>query len=252
MIRTWLAAGAALFFLAGGIGAAAPARAEEDALTPAQKSAVERLIESYIDQHPEIVKKALQKVEEREAAAAASEASEAIKAKSDELFHDAADLVEGNPAGDVTIVEFFDYRCPYCKRISPTLRQALAEDGHIRLVLKELPILGPASIVASRAAIAARKQGKYETLHRVLLDSKVTLDDKTILELAEKAGLDAKRLVEDMKDPAIEQQIRKNLALADSLKIDGTPALVVGGKVVPGAVDHDALAKLVRDAREKS
>ena len=220
-------------------------------LSAGQVKAVERLIADYLGGHPEIVGKALDQFQDQQKTAAREATRTAIHDKASALFHDAADQVLGNPQGNVTIVEFFDYRCPYCKRVTPTLMQTLRRDGNIRLVLKEFPILGPNSVLATHAAIASVKQGKYAAFHLALLGSPVALDEATIMSIAEATGLDTARLAADMKDPAIDAVVKRNYALAEELKIDGTPAFIIGDELVPGALDDATLEHLVKVARSK-
>ncbi|HYB10566.1 MAG TPA: DsbA family protein, partial [Alphaproteobacteria bacterium] len=220
-------------------------------LSNVQRHAVEGVFERYLDSHPELVGNAISQLDARQKAAVTERERAAIAAHADALFNDPDDLVLGNPNGDVTIVEFFDYRCPYCKRALPDIMQTLKSDGHIRLVLKEFPILGPDSQLAARAALASIKQGKYPAFHSAMLASTATLNMATIMSIAEANGIDTKRLQSDMKAPEIDALIRKNMQLAQGLKIEGTPAFIVGDKLVPGAVDQATLQDLVRSARSK-
>jgi len=216
-----------------------------------QTQAVESVLESYLESHPELVGKAIERLEAQQKEAAAERQREAIAANAAALYNDPADQVLGNPQGDVTIVEFFDYRCPYCKRAMPAVMETLKADGHVRLVLKEFPILGPNSQLATRAALASIKQGKYEVFHSAMLASNSALDHDTVMAIAESTGIDTKQLQADMKAPEIEAAIRKNYQLAQGLKIEGTPAFIIGDKLVPGAVDQPTLQKLVEEARKK-
>jgi len=221
------------------------------ALAPYEKSQIEAVVQSYIEAHPEIVAKALDAAQAQRKAAELREQRASLRAKADAIFRDPSDPVLGNPAGDVTIVEFFDYRCPYCKRSMPDVMQTVNGDGHIRLVLKEFPILGPNSVLATRAALASIQQGKYAPFHEAMLASKSELNEGAILALAEANGIDTKRLTEDMKSPAIDALIKKNYRLADDLKIEGTPVFIIGDRLIPGAVDKSALERLVQEARKK-
>ena len=247
------------YFLAAIAGAAVaaavliyfPAGRTQQGLNAGQTKAVEGLIATYLDKHPELVAKALDQFQEEQKTAAREATQTEIRDKASAIFHDPADLVLGNPQGDVTIVEFFDYRCPYCKRAMPGLMQTLKDDGHIRLVLKEFPILGPNSVLAARAAIASEKQDKYAAFHLALLASQSALDEGTIMSIAEATGIDTKRLIEDMKDPAIDALVKKNYALARELRIDGTPAFIIGDELVPGVLDRPTLEALIKQARGK-
>ena len=142
----------------------------------------------------------------------------------------------GNPKGDVAMVEFFDYNCGYCKGMFPAMMETVKADGNIRLLMKEFPILGPSSVTATKAALAARKQNKYTELHLALMDHKGSLTDDAVMQVAKDTGLDLARLQKDMADPAVTAIITKNRDLAQDLDIQGTPALVIGDTLVPGAV----------------
>ena len=179
------------------LGAIAPARAEDP--SPAEVEKIQKIVHDYLQQHPEVVIDALQEYQKKQDAQKAEQARQTIAGVSDQLLKDATNPVGGNPKGDVTIVEFFDYRCPYCKAVQPDLQKAVSTDGNVRLVYKEFPILGPESIVASRAALAAMAQGKYQPFHDKLIAFKGNLDDAAIYSLAAEAGLDVRRLKADME-----------------------------------------------------
>ena len=157
------------------------------------------------------------------------------------------DPVAGNPKGDITIVEFFDTRCPYCRRMEPTMAQLLQQDHSVRLVYKDLPILGPESVLAAHALLAAQMQNGYEKLRTALMQAPPGYTKEQILAIARKVGLDDARLGHDMDDAAITARIDANLRLARDLGLDGTPALVIGDTLVPGAVE---LADLEKDDRD--
>ena len=169
----------------------------------------------------------------------------------EKLFKDPTSPVGGNPNGDVTIVEFFDYQCGYCKLVLPRIEKLLIDDSNLRFVFKEMPILGPNSVFAARAALAARKQGEkqYVAFHKVMMASRGSLIKASVFRFATDAGLDVERLKEDMKDDNINDMIRRNLKLADALSINGTPAFVIGDTIVRGAVDLLKLKILVERAR---
>jgi protein-disulfide isomerase len=238
----------ALAMLLAGPGAA-PAQ-QSPALTPAQADAVRALVRDYILQNPEIISEAIRLLQEREQVEAAQKQRQAFAALKGDLFHDPAAPTLGNPKGDVTIVEFFDYRCGYCKQVAPAIAKLLEDDKNIRLVVKEFPILGPDSVVASRAALAAVKQGKYAPFHWALLNAKGQLDEAQIMRIAGQVGLDTKQLRQDMAAPEIETVIKRSYSLAEALQIRGTPAFIVGEELVPGAVDLPTLKALVAKARK--
>lgn len=169
------------------------------------------------------------------------------------ILHDPDVPALGNPKGDVTIVEYFDYQCPYCRKLHPELMRLIAEDGNIRLVLKDWPILTPQSLVAARLALAARYQGRYAETHAALMETSGRLDQDKIRAAAVKAGLDLDRIDADVTARAaeIDAVLARNAAQADALGLTGTPALLVGPFKVPG-MGYDGLKKVVAEARARS
>jgi len=226
-----------------------PAPAAE--FTPEQKKAIEAIIRDYLANNPEMLLDALQAAEDKLKSESKDKATQALSARRREVLEDPESPVGGNPKGDVSLVEFFDYRCPYCKQVEPALEALLGQDKQLRFVYKELPVLGADSITASRAALAARKQGKYDALHRALMGTKGQLDEPTVLKVAQSAGLDSDRLKRDMAAPEIDRALKANAALAEALDIRGTPAFVVGDDIVPGAIDLGTLKALIAAARQK-
>ena len=179
-------------------------------------------------------------------------ASQSLGDRKHEIFDDPATPVGGNPHGDVAIVEFFDYRCPYCKQVQPSIAETARSGSAIcGSFYKELPVLGPASVTAAHAALAAQQQGKYEAFHGAMMAARGQISDDTVYKVAGSVGLDVEQLKKDMAAPEIAQALKANLALADALNIHGTPAFIVGDKIVPGAVDLDALKDMVADARKR-
>lgn len=240
-------------FLLSGLLAAAfatPAFAQS-ALSDAQKKEVRGLVREYILANPEIITEAVQLLQEKEEKAKTAKVTAAIKSNRAALVNPPEGTVLGNPKGDVTVVEFFDYNCGYCKQLYPTLMDTVKEDGKIKLVVKEFPILGNPSVVASRAALAARKQNKYTEFHMAMLSHRGSLSEETIMKLAADVKLDVKKLQADMKAPEINEILTKNHALAQELGIEGTPAIVIGETLVPGALQKDHLQELIADARKK-
>lgn len=241
-----LASAAALAALA----LAAPAGAQSP-LTPEQGAAVDQRIRDYLIVHPEVILEALEVLEQRRNDAQAKADADLIASSTAALFEDGYSHVFGNPEGDVTIVEFSDYRCGYCKRAHPDVQRLLAEDGKIRLVLKEFPILGPESTLAARVAMAALREDPkgYAALHDAMMAHKGALDEATIFGLATSVGLDANALRLAMADPAIEANIRRTYELAQALRVEGTPAFVIGDRVLRGFAPYDAMAQMVAEAR---
>ena len=217
-------------------------------------AAIEKVIRDYLKKHPEIVFEAMEAYRAKQQAEEEAAALRAVSERKKELNNDPDSVVGGNPKGDVTVVEFFDYRCGVCKRVHPIVNEMTERDKNIRRVYKEWPILGPASVFASRAAIASRKQGtqKYIAFHNAMMEANKALTAETILALANKAGLDLARLRNDMSSPEVEQIIRRNYRLAEALKLTGTPSFVIGDQLLRGARDLDTMMEMVRDARKKS
>jgi protein-disulfide isomerase len=230
---------------------AAPALAQAPALTEAQRQEVVEVVRQALRQDPSILRDALAAMQEAQQQARESTRASAIAAQAGALLRDPADPVKGNPRGDVTLVEFFDARCGYCKVLHPTMEALLQADPNIRVVMKDLPILGPASVVASRVLLAAQRQGQYLSLQAALMRLRVEPTEAVLKAEAEKLGLDWARIQREMNEPDIQRRLEGNLALARALSIEGTPALVIGTTLVPGAVDLATLQQLVADARRQ-
>jgi protein-disulfide isomerase len=205
----------------------------------------------YLLQNPEVLVEALQKLEQNQQAAEANELETILAEHGDQIFNDPAAPILGNPDGDVILVEFFDYNCPYCRKAVPQLQQAVAGDPGLKLVLKEWPILGPGSEFAAKAALASQRQGKYEAFHKGLMGLTSAINETSTLTVAGQVGLDVERLKQDMQDPAISAAIERNRALANDLRITGTPTFVVGNQIIRGLVDFETLQQSIADAREK-
>ncbi len=229
------------------LGLAGPALAQ--GFTPEQRAEVLSILREALRSDPSILRDALAGLEEAEQRDRTEARRAAIASNAEALFRDAADPVKGNPRGDVTLVEFFDARCGYCKQLHPTMEALLRRDPNVRVVMKDLPILGPNSVLAARALLAAQRQGRYGPLYDALLTLRAEPTEAVIRQQAERVGLDWSRLRRDMDDPALERRIQSNLRLAGALGIEGTPALVIGETLVPGAVDLPALERLVAEAR---
>jgi protein-disulfide isomerase len=211
---------------------------------PPQRKEIEAIIHDYLMQHPDVLIAALRQAEDKES-------SRAVADHKQEVFDDPSTPVGGNPKGDVALVEFFDYRCPYCKEVEPSLETMVKQDPKLRLVYKEFPILGPVSVTAAHAALAAERQGKYDAFHDAMMNAHGNITDDTVYHIAGSVGLDVDKLKHDMGSPEIAQAIKSNLKLAKALDINGTPAFVIGDKVVPGAADLDTLKSMVADLRKK-
>lgn len=217
--------------------------------TPSGEADVERIVRQYLLKNPEVIAEAIASLEQKREAAQTAAAHQALGQNQGPLYNDAEAPVGGNPQGDVTIVEFFDYRCGYCRKVHPAVENVLKKDAKVRIIYKEFPILGPPSVLAARAALASRAQGKYVAFHNALMSGGGSFSEAEILETAASVGLDSERLKKDMAAPEIEAILQKNFALAQALAIRGTPAFVVGKKLIPGAMEEADLAGLIQEAR---
>lgn len=224
----------AAILLAAAFCSAPPAVAAP--LTDSQKQEFEQVIRDYLLRHPEILREMGEELQRRDQQDAEQALQVALQASRQELLASPTSPTGGAADGDVTLVEFFDYQSPAAKATEPHLAAALKADGRVRVVYKELPLLGPASLVAAKAALAARRQGKYEPFHRALLAAKGKLDNDSLLALAEGAGLDLARLKADMDSPEVTREIAANQALAERLAIRRTPWFLVSGMVLSGPV----------------
>jgi protein-disulfide isomerase len=242
----------AILVVLGGFtfGALTPWPASADSSMPQDKAGLDQAIHDYLMSHPDVVLQALKAGQQQADAEAAEQSRRTIITKQEELIEAPDDLVQGNPKGDVTVVEFFDYRCPYCKQVEPSLDALLKEDGKLRIVYKEFPILGEASTYATRVALAAKQQGKYAEFHRAMMATKGEIGDDAVLAVAAALGLDMTKLKADMAAPEIDKLIDRNYTLADALDIQGTPALIIGDTLIPGATDLDALRKDIAAVRK--
>lgn len=256
IMKTLLAAAVALFLaLPAPLASAqdtAPAAPESTApatIGPEQKTEIEKIVHDYLIEHPEVIKEAIQALQAKEQQSKADAQTQAVLANKDALYNDPGTPVAGNPVGDVTVVEFFDYKCPYCKAVSGPLDQLLKEDKGVRLVLKEFPILSDQSVLAAHAALAAVGQGKYWEFHQALMAHRGDFDMDVIKTIAAKAGLDPAKLEADMGRQQIEPLISANHDLARTLDISATPTFVIGDQVIEGAVPLEELKNQIKKAR---
>lgn len=210
---------------------------------------IKELVLEAIRENPGIVFEAAQLFEEQQQALQAQAAAEVLDTEKATLENDPNAPVLGNPEGDVTVVEFFDYNCPYCRRVKPEIEALLAADPNVRVVYREWPILGEGSVFAARAALASRNQGKYEEFHWAMMQLKQRAEEATIIRVAEDIGLDVAQLRRDMTAPEIEEHIQTSMRLAQSLGFSGTPSFVIGDSLAPGLIQADQMIELVDQAR---
>jgi protein-disulfide isomerase len=247
MMRLACATTAALLMLAP----AAPASADE--FSASQKSELERIIKDYIVSHPEVLQEAIAELDKRQAAADTEKARAAVADNAETIFNSSRQVVLGNAKGDVTLVEFFDYNCAFCKRAMSDMLALLKDDPKLRVVLKEFPVLGPGSVEAAKVAVAVRMQDrngkKYLDFHQKLLGGRGQADKAHAIAVAKEVGMDMARLDKDMASDEVKVSIEESLKLAETLGLNGTPSYIVGSDVVVGAVGLDMLRSKVAFAR---
>lgn len=220
------------------------ARPSAQTFSPAQKAAIEAIVRGYILEHPEIIPEAIDALQTKMAANAIAQNRAA-------LFNDPDSVTIGNPKGDVTVVEFFDYTCGYCKMMAPSFKRLVAADKNVRVVFKEWPVRGAVATTASRAAVASRAQGtgKYLAFHDALYAVPGQLSEAAIFDAAKAAGLDVARLRKDMQSPVVDAVLDRNHELGSALELRGTPALIINDRLIPGALAYEELVKQVKAAR---
>ena len=224
----------------------APAAAAPSTFSDAQKNEIVSIVKDYLLKNPELFLEIQAALESKMEKIQAERLKAALAASAKKLFHDPNAPVAGNPKGDVTVVEFFDYNCGYCKRGFPDVAKLIEQDPKVRVVFRELPILSKGSEEAARIAIAANMQGKYWDFHSRMIAFKGQANEKSALKIAEKAGLDMKRLEADRKSKTVDEEITRVRELAQNLNINGTPHFIVGNRSIPGA-PQDLLEQLKND-----
>lgn len=238
--RAALAAGA-LFLLAGG--------AQADSFSEAQKKEIGEIVRTYLLENPEVLLEVSKELEARQQAEDSKKRESALAESAKEIFRSPHDLIAGNPKGDVTVVEFFDYNCAWCKKGFPEVLSLIEKDSNVRLVMKEFPIFGGDSDYAAMAALASGKQGKYWEFHMALLAHEGKVTRAVVDEIAAEKGIDVKKMKADMESPEITSVIAGTHKLAERLNITGTPAFVVDNTLVPGYVPADELMTAINDVR---
>jgi protein-disulfide isomerase len=233
-----------------------PQARADDAAVP-QRAAIEKIVHDYLVAHPEVLQEAMAELEKRQTALDAEKHKAAVKQYSQALFNSPDQVTLGNPNGNVTFVEFFDYNCGYCKRAMTDMLTLMKDDSNLKVVLKEFPVLGPGSVEAARVAVAVRMQDKtgkkYLEFHQKLLGGRGQADKARAMAVAKDVGLDVARIEKDMKSEEVTNTINESMKLAEALGINGTPSYVIGkaanGDVVVGAVGLDSLGKKIDASR---
>jgi protein-disulfide isomerase len=239
--------------LAGAAAPVTPAPAAPAAPLDAGQGRIEEIVRSYLLRHPEVLQEAIAELEKRQALAEAERHKAAITANAELLFNSPRQVVLGNPNGDVTFVEFFDYNCAYCKRAMADMFELMKTDPKLKIVLKEFPVLGKGSVEAAEVSTAVRLQDKsgkkYLEFHQKLMMSRGQVDRARALAVAREVGIDMARLEKDMASEEVRASIEESLKLAEALGLNGTPSYVIGPNVVIGAVGVAALRERVNTAR---
>lgn len=211
---------------------------------------IKELALQAIRENPDIVMEAVAAIQQREDEAAEAEAQESLGSLREQLERDPNAPVIGNPDGDVTVVEFFDYNCPYCRKASAEVEQVIAEDDGVRVLFREWPILGEGSVAAAKAALAARVQDRYSDLHEALMGAQGRLDEEAVMRIAGDVGLDLDQLRADMEAPEVQAHIDTSMQLAQSLGFSGTPSFVIGDTRAPGLIDAEQMHRAIEAARD--
>ncbi len=228
-------------------------QAETDAsFTDAQKTAIGRIIRDYLLENPELMREVFAALEDKETRARETARKDILKNNANAIFNAADSAIFGNPEGDVTLVEFFDYNCGFCKRALADLEKLVKNDPNIKVVMKEFPILSRGSFDAARVSIAVNMQDpeKYRKFHAALLNARGRADEAKALSIAKGLGLDMARLKEDMKKPEVKMIIARDRSIADALGINGTPAYILDDKIFSGAVGVEKLRKKIAAIRK--
>lgn len=226
----------------------APNAAHAEAFTPEQKTEMQKMFEAYLMEHPEVIMKSVDEYRKKMETQGAEEAKKSL-VKYKEIFSNKDMPMVGNPDGDVTMVEFFDFNCGYCKRMFADIQELVKADTKLRIVFVDLPVLGPASALKSQYALAAHKQGKYFDMHKALMEHNGAQTDEAILELAKGLGLDVDKLKKDKDDPSTMEVIGQYHAMAQDLGIRGTPGLIIGDEIIPGYIGLDGSKEAIAKVR---
>tara|TARA_B110000008_G_scaffold164016_1_gene164338 strand:+ start:555 stop:1271 length:717 start_codon:yes stop_codon:yes gene_type:complete len=214
-------------------------------LTFAQDTDLEKKVLEIIRNNPEIIMEAIKILQAKDAKNKQEQADQNIKSNKQRLEDDKNAPILGNPNGEIIIVEFFDYNCGYCRRAFKTIMNLIADNNAVKVVMRELPILGDASVFTAKASLASQKQQKYEEFHVALMNNRSRNTEKSVLKIAKKIGMDVDQLQLDMNSSFVLDHIEESQKLSESLGISGTPAFVFGEKIVPGAIDLQAMKDLV-------
>jgi protein-disulfide isomerase len=218
-----------------------------------QKQAIGEIVREYLLKNPELLQEVLVELEKRQNEAQRVAQASALTETREILYDSAHSIVAGNPSGDVTLIEFFDYNCGYCKRALSDVQTLVKADPKLRVILKDFPVLGPDSVEASRVALAVKNQLKGEKLfayHVKLMESRGRVNGERAVAVAKEMGVDTARLQKDMQADEVREVLQQNVGLGDKLGLTGTPAFIAGESVIPGAVGLEPLKQVVANVRE--
>ncbi|CEG60256.1 27 kDa outer membrane protein [Legionella micdadei] len=258
-----LTAGALMSAMTMPVAIAADANNNNGTMPDAQKKQIEQVIHDYLINNPEVLLEASQALQQKQQQAMQVQAQAAIQENASQIFNDKL-AVAGNPKGNVTLVEFFDYQCIHCKKMAPVISNLVKQNPNLRVVYKEFPIFGKSSDSASRAALAAAMQGKYLAMHDALIKQENRLNDQVIMDTAKSLGLDMTKFKTDMSSQTVNDALDSNRQLAEKLHLMGTPAFIIAatsdGKLkdgstpafIPGAASEESLQELVKKESSNS
>jgi protein-disulfide isomerase len=239
--------------LLGALAIAPAAMAQSTVFNEQQKQAIGEIVKDYLVKNPEVLTEVIAELEKRQAEAQQVAQAGAVQETKQSLLNASHSYVVGNPSGDITLVEFFDYNCGYCKKALSDVQTLMKSDPKLRVVLKDFPVLGPDSVEASRVALAVKNQLQGQKLfdyHVKVMDSRGRVNGERAMAVAKDMGVDMARLQKDVESPEVRNALQENMALGDKLSLTGTPAFIVGETVIPGAVGLDPLKQLVNNVRQ--
>lgn len=239
-----------LVLLAQAATPAAPAAPAASAFSNAQRAEIETIIKTYLITHPEVMVEVSKELEKRQSSMQAESAKKTILERKASIFKAPTDFVLGNVKGDVSVVEFFDYNCGWCKKAVDEVNKLTKSDPAVRVVMKELPIFGENSTFAAKAAMASLRQGKYWDFHIAMMKEKQVTKDN-VFKIAEKVGINVEKLKTDMADPLIDAALKENASLAQELGIEGTPGFVIDSRINVGFVPADGIKEILADVRKQ-
>ncbi|QWG20588.1 DsbA family protein [Bradyrhizobium sediminis] len=231
----------------------APPAATAQSFSDTQRGDIEVIVRNYLLTHPEVLEEAMTELSKRQSAAEAEKHQAGVTKNAEAIFNSPRDVTVGNKAGDVTMVEFFDYNCPYCKRAMTDMMELIKSDPKLKVVLKEFPVLGPSSVEAAQVAVAVHMQDasgkKYLDFHQKLLNGRGQVDKARAMAAAKEVGVDMARLEKDLASPEVRATLEQNFKLAEAMGMNGTPSYVIGKQVVIGAVGVENLKEKIGIAR---